>query len=242
LDQSFQLEPSQVAGFIQTYRSIIPESVAGANAGATFETYGISLEQQLGTGTYLGVVGEILNSDVRRTVGAFDINDDSAFAVPSDLREHLDYREPSLLFTFNQLIADAWSFGARYRLSQAEYQSDFVDVPDNLPPFDFQPRHHLESVLHQLELFAVFNHRSGFFSRFDALWYAQSSHGYTPDIPGDDFWQFNTVVGYRFPRRKAEVLLGLLNISDQDYHLNPLTIYNELPRDRTLVVRFQLNF
>jgi len=242
LDQSFQLEPSQVAGFIQTYRSIIPESVAGANAGATFETYGISLEQQLGTGTYLGVVGEILNSDVRRTVGAFDINDDSVFAVPSGLREHLDYREPSLLFTFNQLIADAWSFGARYRLSQAEYQSDFVDVPDNLPPFDFQPRHHLESVLHQLELSAIFNHRSGFFSRFDAQWYAQSNHGYTPDIPGDDFWQLNAVVGYRFPRRKAEVLLGLLNITDQDYRLNPLTICNELPRDRTLVVRLQLNF
>ena len=38
LDQSIQIEPSQVAGFIQSYRSIIPESIAGGNAGAHFET------------------------------------------------------------------------------------------------------------------------------------------------------------------------------------------------------------
>src|SRR5208282_3364389 len=36
LDQSYQIEPSQVAGFIQNYRSIIPESIAGDNAGAEF--------------------------------------------------------------------------------------------------------------------------------------------------------------------------------------------------------------
>ncbi len=29
VDQSYQLEPSQVAGFIQNYRSVIPESIAG---------------------------------------------------------------------------------------------------------------------------------------------------------------------------------------------------------------------
>ena len=54
IDQSFQLEPSQVAGFIQSFRSIIPESVAGANAGAKFEAFGLSLEQKFHTGTYLG--------------------------------------------------------------------------------------------------------------------------------------------------------------------------------------------
>src|SRR5439155_20352370 len=45
LDQSYQLEPSQVAGFVQSFRSIIPESIAGANIVAKFETYGLSLEQ-----------------------------------------------------------------------------------------------------------------------------------------------------------------------------------------------------
>src|SRR5438045_4475754 len=73
-DQSLQLEPSQVAGFLQSFRSIIPESVGGAEAGARFETYGVSLEQKFPTGTYMGLSGEILNSKVRRSFGVFEVN------------------------------------------------------------------------------------------------------------------------------------------------------------------------
>src|SRR6185436_1272573 len=69
LDQSFQLEPTQVAGFLQTYRSLIPESVEGANAAATFETWGVSLEQSLQHGTYFAVAGELLRSEVDRVIG-----------------------------------------------------------------------------------------------------------------------------------------------------------------------------
>ena len=47
---------------------------------------------------------------------------------------------------------------------------------------------------------------------------------------------------HRFPRRRAEITLGLLNIADQNYKLNPLNIYNELPRERTLAVRFSVHF
>jgi hypothetical protein len=37
---------------------------------------------------------------------------------------------------------------------------------------------------------------------------------------GDDFWQHNVWSGYRFPRRRAELRLGVLNLADQDYRLN----------------------
>ena len=112
LDQSYQIEPSQVAGFIQNYRSIIPESVAGDNAGAKFETYDLSLEQRFSTGTYLSVSGELLNSTVHRLDGVFTydflLDDDP---VPSTLREDLDYSEETLLVTANQLLCRDWSFG-----------------------------------------------------------------------------------------------------------------------------------
>ena len=243
LDQSFQLEPTQVAGFNQSFRSIIPESVAGGNSGARFETYGVSFEQKFGTGTYLGVTGEILNSEVQRTRGAFDIYPDVLpFGVQSGLREHLDYTERSLLFTGNQLLGEEWSVGAGYRVSQADYSDHFVQLSDMTPVIDFQPRQHLESVLHQVSLNTIYNHRSGFFARFEALWYAQSNQGYVPDAPGDDFWQLNAFAGFRFPRRKAEIMVGLLNLTDRDYRLSPLNLYNELPRERTFMARLQFNF
>ena len=58
----------------------------------------------------------------------------------------------------------------------------------------------------------------------------------------DDFWQLNAFTGYRFARRRAEVAVGLVNITDEDYELEPLTLYTELPRERTLVARFSFKF
>ncbi len=67
LEQSYTLEPTQIAGFLQSYRSILPESIAGANAGAKFETAGAGLEQRFNTGTYLGLEGRLLKSKFDRT-------------------------------------------------------------------------------------------------------------------------------------------------------------------------------
>ncbi|HEY2083483.1 MAG TPA: hypothetical protein VGI88_11920 [Verrucomicrobiae bacterium] len=245
LDQSFQLEPSQVAGFIQSFRSIIPESIAGANAGARFETYGFSLEQKFPTGTYLGLSGEILNSDVHRDDGAFDFDlANGPVGVPSVLRESLNYSEQSLQFTANQLLGNCWSLGGSYRLSRAVLNDRFPDVPSSVPLgfVDFQQKQRLEGVLNNLSLFAIYNHPCGFFAEGEALWYAQHNIGYGGTEPGDDFWQFNLFGGYRFPRRHAELTLGLLNLTGKDYKLNPLNVYNELPRERTLAVRLNINF
>jgi tetratricopeptide (TPR) repeat protein len=246
IDQSYQLEPSQVAGFIQSFRSIIPESIAGANAGAKFDTYGLSLEQKFSTGTYLGLSGQLLNSDVNRVDGAFDVEPSvSSFAVPSTLREHLDYSEQSLLFTANQLLGNCWSLGGSYRLSRAVLNDDFPSVPNNIlfgSPATFQPRQRTQGVLNNVDLFAIYNHPCGFFAEGEALWYAQHNFGYGGTEPGDDFWQFNVFAGYRFPRRRAEVTLGLLNLAGQNYKLNPLNLYNELPRERTLAVQLNVNF
>jgi tetratricopeptide (TPR) repeat protein len=241
IDQSIQLEPTQVAGFNQSFRSIIPESVGGAEAGARFETYGVSLDQRFQTGTYLGLTGEIFNSKVNRTFGVFEA-DFSAFPTPGSTRENIDYRERALLFTFNQLISDQFSVGLRYRLSDADLEDDFPEVLPGVSVPPFRPKQHLNATLHQLTLATIYNHPSGFFAQLQALWNSQSNQGYAPDIPGDDFWQFNALAGYRFAGRKVELTLGVLNLTDQDYRLNPLTLYTELPRERTFLARFHFNF
>ncbi len=243
LDQSSQLEPSQVAGFVQSFRSIIPESVVGPTAGAEFETYGISLEQKFPTGTYLGLSGEILNSDIKRTTGSFDfLTDQFDFAMPASQNEHLDYGEKSLQFTANQLLGREWSLGAKYRLSEAILHDNFVDIPDGVLFGNFTPRQRLEGVLQQLDLTAIYNHPSGFFAQGEALWYSQNNRGYSTAEPGDAFWQLNVLAGFRTRGRNAEASIGLLNLNNHNYYLNPLNAYNELPRSRTLAVRVKLNF
>jgi tetratricopeptide (TPR) repeat protein len=245
IDQSLQLEPSQVAGFNQSFRSIIPESEGGAQTGAHFETYGVSLEQRFKTGTYLGFSGQILNSKVERTFGVFEVN----FVDWADLggtQERLRYRERAFVFTADQLIDVEWSAGLRYQLTTANLGDQFPEVLPNLPDGSlippFRPSQRLSATLHQLNLHLNYNGQSGIFAELQALWNSQSNKGYEPVIRGDDYWQFDILAGYRFPRRHADLAIGVLNLTDQDYRLNPLTLYNERGRDRTFVARFRFAF
>jgi outer membrane receptor protein involved in Fe transport len=246
LDQSVRLEPSQVAGFNQAFRSLIPESVAGANAAATFDAWSASLELKPWAGTFMGVSGEILSSEVDRTIGVVNV---AASPIPGNpfsvggTRQELDFRERSLTVTLNQLLGDEWSLGARYRLSHVELDDHFPEVPASATTAGgFQRQQALEATLQQVHLFALFNHPSGFFARAGAIWTSQDNDGYTPARPGDDFWQFNLEAGYRFAQRRAELRVGLLNLTDQDYQLNPLNLTSELPRERTLAVSVRFNF
>ena len=99
-----------------------------------------------------------------------------------------------------------------------------------------------EATLHQVHLSGTVNLPCGFFASAGAVWSRQSNRGYSPDIPGDDFWQFNVFVGYRFLKRRVDVRVGLLNLGGADYRLNPLTLYAELPRERTFAARLQFYF
>lgn len=250
LEQSFGLEPSQVAGFNQAWRSIIPESVTGANAAEHFENWGISLEQRFATRTYLAAEGVWLKSKLNRLVGVFDGGPPQIGVFPtppyifqSGTRQRLDFNERIVTVSLNQLAGDEWAFGACYQFSCAELDDAFQDIPASVGGCGgFRQREQLGAALHQVNLLAIYNHPSGFFAQFDSLWTRQSSRGFVPVLPGDDFWQFNFSVGYRFPRRHAEVRLGVLNLAGRDYRLNPLNLTSELPRERTLVTTVRFSF
>ncbi len=239
-DNSVRLEPTQVAGFVQAFRSLIPESVVGSVPGSRFETFNLGLEQRFPTRTYAVLQGEWLRSEATRSVGVFDYTVAPPFmAAPSSTRQELDFNERSLVVALHQLVGAQWALGAWYRLSRAELDSEFTGLPPALIP---DAREDQRATLHAADLFAIWQHPIGFFARGDALWRAQSNHGSLTPMPGDNFWQFNVLAGYRFARRRAEVAVGLLNLTDQDYRLNPLNATLELPRERTFVAEFRFNF
>lgn len=241
-DNSVRLEPTQLAGFTQAFRSVAPESVVGLVPGTRFETWDLGLDQSFKTGTYVGINGEHLESDAERSVGAFN-GPTGLFGptTPASVNQTLTYREKSLVVTVNQLLSHEWSFGVRYRLTDADLSSGFPQIPPGATGWSAINQDN-SATLQQVNLFAGYTLPCGFFSQFQSVWSAQSNRHYTPDIPGDNFWQFNIFVGYRFPRRQAEVRLGMLNLTDRDYQLNPLTLYQELPRKRMLTASLRFNF
>jgi hypothetical protein len=241
-DNSVRLEPTQIAGFNQVYRSLIPESVVGIVPGTRFEAWGAGIDRTFKTGTYIGLEGEMRNSQAERVAGIF--TNSTGFPIPdspSATRQALDYEEKVLTLSLNQLISREWSLGARYQLTDANLNGQFVDIPASAIGASALNQDDT-AILHQLNLFVVYNHPCGFFSQFDTVWTKQSNLGYTPDIPGEDFWQFNAYMGYRFAHRRAEFKIGLMNITGQDYRLNPLSLYAELPRERTFATSFKFYF
>jgi hypothetical protein len=159
--------------------------------------------------------------------------------VASSTPERLHYEEQDLLFTVNQLLGNCWSLGAKYEVTYSDLQTVFRAIPSSVSPLGDSGQ---KATLHQAQLFAIYNHPSGWFGRLEGYWAQQSNVGYSPDIPGDEIFQVNAYAGYRFRRNYGDITIGFLDINDQDYKLNPLNYYNELPRERTFVARVRLNF
>jgi hypothetical protein len=243
-DQSYQLEPTQIAGFNQAYRSLIPEAVAGANAGARFSITSAGVEQRFGHGTYATLGAERLASQVDRRIGAFLVTDD-----PSDqfrngsTPQRLDFVEESILFNVYQLLGQGWALGGGWRSSRAELDQRFprftraavVDAP-------LQAHSEVEAVLHQANLRAIYNAPCGFFGEAQALWWLQSNHKDAAGLAGEELLQLNVFAGWRIWQRRLEVSAGLLNLSNQDYHFNPINYLSEPPRERTLFARLRFSY
>jgi hypothetical protein len=240
LDESFRLEPTQLAGFPQAFRSLISESVVGSVAAPEYETFGIALDLKFPSGTYAGIQAERLESNVRREIGLFLPENTSGLFVPGSTLETLDYNESSVEASVNQLLGDQFVLGARYRFVKADLQDMLPRAPvPVLAPLGQE----LRAELHETTAYLLFNHgSSGFFARVETQWYHQTNYGDLSGLPGDDFFQENIFAGYRFGHRHVELLLGILNLAGQDYHLHPLTAYTELPRERTFMARLKFKF
>ena len=251
-DESVRLEPSQIAGFSQAYRTVISESLVGSVEAPLFKTWGLGMDGVLPSRTWWGAAFKVIEQDVDRSIGAFSGYDVSIFPntpayFPDDTSQRLAYRECALGATVNQLIGDEFSMGLAYQITRSELRTtlpELVGVP-NVKFADLKDR----ATLQELTITGNWNSPSGWFASIEANAFSQnldddprsSIPGITPR-DGDSFCQFNALVGFRFHRNQGAITLGLLNIGDTDYQLSPLTPFGEISRSRTAVVTCRFNF
>ncbi len=241
-DDSLRLEPTQLAGFTTAYRSLVPESAAGLVPGTLFDTAGFGFDQSFTNGLYLGVEVEWLRSDGERQVGALTNSLPVPVAdSPAQVRQGLDYRERNIAVYATQLLGDHWAAGMRYRLSEAELRTQFPDLTAEAFT-EASSRRRERAVLGQWGAYLIFNHESGWFARWQSDWVRQANHWDDAEMGTGDFWQHSVYAGYRWSRHRAEVRLGVLNLTDQDYRLNPVNLTAEFPRARTFYASLRLNF
>ncbi|HUD45820.1 MAG TPA: TonB-dependent receptor [Candidatus Baltobacteraceae bacterium] len=239
-DGSTLIEPSEVAGFNQEFRSLIPESAGKGTPPATeFETWGLGADHKFPTRTYVDIEGQLLTSRGDQLIGAW-----SSGAVPvpltvADLSQSQYFQEKDAFASISQLIGSDLSVGVSYTLTAADLSTHAATPPGTTPSTAFNT--HEDSTLNEVSVFANFYAPCGFFSQFQANWWKQENIE-SMDEPGDSFAQFNLYAGYRFPRRHVEVMVGVVNIGNQDYNIDPLTYFLEQAHSRTFVASFKFNF
>jgi hypothetical protein len=241
-EDDIRLEPTLVGGINQTYSEIFPSSVAGLVYGADQETWAVDVDQVISRRTFLGLEGSILRAKGDRDFGT--LTNSGFFRIPDSptlALQKLKFDEQSILLNVNQLIDRDWSVGFDNRLSYSHLDGWFPVIPDTAIGAS-SVTWNQSALLNQLKFHVLFNHPSGFFARAESLWMRQFDSGYTPSLNSSDFWQHNAFVGYRFLRRRAEVQVGIYNLTDTDYHLNPLSYYEDLPRQRTFAASLKLSF
>jgi tetratricopeptide (TPR) repeat protein len=236
-DESFRLEPSQVAGFNQAYRSLLPESAGGGGAGQRFEFWGAAADLKPWPSTYLGIEAAKRNSREDNIIGDFNIG--SGPWAPSTLAEDRGYEEKSVSASLHRLLGECWSGGTGWRFTRSELSMRRHGLPASLGP---EAAEGDNADLHEIWLRWLFNHPSGFFARGEATWFLQNS--LATAVPGHDesLFQVNLFAGWRFPRQRGEFSVGVLNLTDVNYQLDPLNPVSEIPRERIFVARFKVNF
>ncbi|MCC7373321.1 MAG: TonB-dependent receptor [Verrucomicrobiales bacterium] len=241
-DDSLRLEPTQVAGFTTAFRSLTPESVAGLTPGSRFETAAVGLDHFFTNGLFAGVDYQRLRSDGRREVGAAS----NTLPIPlpdtiTSTAESLDLDENAVGAYLGLLVGRDLAFNVRYQLTRRQLEDRYPDIPDNAQGLD-QLERDVTSLLHTVILSGRFQHPTGWFAEWQSAWRHQENDGAGAANAVEDFWQHNLFAGYRFPRQRAEIRLGILNLADTDYRLNPLSLDLPVPRERTFTASLKLNF
>ncbi|MGD0816378.1 MAG: TonB-dependent receptor [Verrucomicrobiota bacterium] len=239
-DSSTTIEPSQLAGFNQSFRSLIPQSTGfGTPPGLVFESYGLGVDHKFSTGTYLDLEAQLLSSTGNQLIGAY--SGGLSGVEISEFSQSQYFQERDLFASVNQMIGKEVSVGARYSLTAVD-----LSVNDFSPSTGQTFPQHENSTLNEMSFFGNYYVPCGFFSQFQANWWMQHNADNQSSVagpePGADFWQFNLYAGYRFPRRHIEMAIGLVNIFNQGYNVDPVTYFLEQARNRTLMASLKFNF
>lgn len=233
-DESFRLEPAQLSGFPQAFRTLVSESLVSSIEAPHYELTGVGLDFKLRGRNYLGLRWTHSQANFHRQVGFYQEGPAASVVTPTATREDLDYQEDVIGVSVNQLLGTQWSAGVNYDIQFSDLQNQFAN-----PLLHLEPSLNLDgrSRLHRMSGFGLWNHPSGFFARSEIDHYHQANN----NLADESLTQVNLMCGLRFHNNRAELSAGVLNLTDQNYKLHPLNTYSELPRERLFMIRFRMN-
>ena len=248
LEESFRLEPAQLAGFSQGFRTTMPASLGPVSA-PEFEIAGLGLDLKFNTRTYINVQGELVQSSVRREIGVFQGPEVLSLAKMSigplrcvriwTIASHPSQPRSTSCFPTSGPSGCATNMPGPSLTGNCRRSQLILRVPSSSTPAIFT---NFTSPCSTTILPAgspvaswAGSYKAAIIRR---LLLMAGDHA----LPHRRVPQLNLLVGYRFRHQRGEIAVGGLNLTGEDYRLNPINYYLELPRERVFYTRLRLRF
>jgi outer membrane receptor protein involved in Fe transport/Tfp pilus assembly protein PilF len=234
LDESYRLEPVQIAGFSQSFRTVIPESTGvGSVSGHRLHLGGAALDVRLPTQTYVTLDASLRRAEVDQDFGVFELDNSRQRTPPGytgQSSEQITFQETGFSASVNQLLGPYCVLGAAYGYRLSDLERDYPALTLGKAE---------SADLYWARAQVTMNASRGLFARASASWYWQQYE--TGASTWENHTQIDLELGWRFPREKGALSVGIMNLSDDDYRLAPISGLGELPRERVFFVRLWLN-
>lgn len=232
-EESIRLEPTIFHGFLQGFRSLLPESAVSSVSGPEFEVFGGGISWSGPHDFYLDLSWAERRSEALRYGGFIDYRGVPGASTIGLVADNNDFEERELELALHKLIGDSFTAGLRYRFIEAEYRNELLfDGLDSSLRGD--------STLQVLTAQLGYQHPAGWMARLESSYLEQENDIYS--LPDEDLFQTNVILGYRMPGRRIQLQVGVLNVEDEDYRLFALTPFLELPRERTFFASVKIEY
>lgn len=237
-DESVRLEPTQLAGFSQSFRTLISESFAGSVEAPVYDILGAGLDFKFPTATYVTIEAGERRQRLDRQIGVMNFDAIFVTTTPGSTDESLRFRERSAVLTVNQVLGENLFLEGQYRVTDSRLRQDRPTLP---AAAGFARTTTSAGALHQWRTALLLTLPERCFARTEFAWWDQNGRDALAGV-SDAFPQVNLMAGWQFRNRRGDLTVGVLNVAGEDYRLSPINYYQEQPRERTLYTRLRFNF
>ena len=244
LDESFRLEPVQLAGFSQAFRTLIPESLVGSLSAPAHEIVGLAMDFRLPQRTYLGARIDALRSSAHEGASVFVFGDgfELGEGEMQPATQSFDFHEYAATVSVDKLLGDQWSVGMTGRRVNSRLRAG-LDPGDAI---GWREQFHQTAALTAATLRATWNSPRGWFAgaELSQIWQDFTAVDYLLIPRQGDVRpiQLDVQLGWRFPRNRGEITVGIQNMTASAERLAVLSGQAEYPDERVFFarLRFQL--
>lgn len=247
IEDRLRLEPTNIGGLTTNYASIAPTQLIANMPGGTIETVEFALTGKVFEHTYFSANAAYGSFDGDRTLGQFNEsiplgtfpNDPGELDI-AKIEQSIDYEEFRISTRLDHLLNNRASIGVSIDWQYAEIDENLdsgVTVAPTSPYLDDTNAH-----LYIGSIYGRYQDPNGWFAQTDLQYWYQENNSIAPDIDNESAPNLNLSFGYSLQKQKGEVRISILNLTDEDYELNPLNDYSLPPQERTFVIETRFSF